>query len=97
MFLKREQGSEHVSSTVETCMKEHMITTEQAHVKLKAIIEEAWMDIAMEYLEHKHPILLLEKATDLARTMDFMYKHEDAYTLSYSLKNTLDSLFVNFV
>uniref|UniRef100_A0ACD5UE79 Uncharacterized protein n=1 Tax=Avena sativa TaxID=4498 RepID=A0ACD5UE79_AVESA len=94
---EREQGSEHVSSTVETCMKEHGITTEQAHVKLKAIIEEAWMDITMEYLEHKHPILLLEKAIDLARTMDFMYKHEDAYTLSYSLKSTLESLFVNFV
>jgi hypothetical protein len=78
-------------------MKEHGITIKEANVKLKAIIEEAWMDIVKECLKQKHPFTLLEKAADLARTMDFMYKREDAYTLSYSLKDTLDSLFVNFV
>ncbi|CAM0902790.1 unnamed protein product [Alopecurus aequalis] len=47
---EREQGSDHVASTVQTCMKEHGITTEQANVKLKEIIEDAWMDIVTEYL-----------------------------------------------
>lgn len=68
-----------------------------ANEKLKVIIEEAWMDIVDECLHTKQPMALLEKATDLARTMDFMYKREDAYTLPYSLKETLTLLYVNYV
>uniref|UniRef100_A0A8I6YYP9 Terpene synthase n=1 Tax=Hordeum vulgare subsp. vulgare TaxID=112509 RepID=A0A8I6YYP9_HORVV len=94
---EREQLSEHVASTVQTCTKEHGITVVEANEKLKVIIEEAWMDIVHECLHKEHPMELLEKVTDLARTMDFMYKREDAYTLSFSLKETLTSLYVNFI
>jgi len=51
---------------------------------LKVIIEEAWMDIVEECIEHKRPMALLEVAVNVARTMDFMYKSEDAFTLSFS-------------
>ncbi|XP_020192141.1 (E)-beta-caryophyllene synthase-like [Aegilops tauschii subsp. strangulata] len=94
---EREQLSEHVASTVQTCTKEHGIMVVEANEKLKVIIEEAWMDIVHECLHREYPMTLLEKATDLARTMDFMYKREDAYTLSFSLKDTLTSLYVNFI
>ncbi|XP_048560268.1 (E)-beta-caryophyllene synthase-like [Triticum urartu] len=94
---EREQISQHVTSTVQTCTKEHGITVAEANEKLKVIIEEAWMDIVRECLHKRQPMVLLEKATDLARTMDFMYKHEDAFTLPSSLKETLTSLYVNYI
>ncbi|CAO2186890.1 unnamed protein product [Urochloa humidicola] len=94
---EREQASEHVASTVQTCMKQYGITVEEANKKLKVIIEKAWMDIVHECLDRRHPMELLEKTVDLGRTMDFMYKHEDAYTLSFRLKHIIASMYVNFV
>nr|CAB3479911.1 unnamed protein product [Digitaria exilis] len=94
---KREQASVHVVSTVQTCMKQYGLTAEQAKQKLTAMIEEAWMDIIEDYLNQKRPMELLEKAVDVARTMDFFYKYDDAYTLPLSLKDTLTSMYVNSV
>lgn len=78
-------------------MKEYGFTVAQANKKLGETVEEAWMDIVQECLDQKHPMAVLEKAVNLARTMDFIYKREDAYTLSYSLKDIMTSLYVNFV
>ncbi|KAK3122686.1 hypothetical protein QOZ80_8AG0616810 [Eleusine coracana subsp. coracana] len=90
---EREQGSsEHVASTVQACMKQYGVTVDEANEKLRVIIEEAWMNIVEEYLDQKYPIALLEKAVNVAQTMDFMYKHEDAYTLSFSLKDVIASI-----
>ncbi|RLM62196.1 (E)-beta-farnesene synthase-like [Panicum miliaceum] len=87
---EREQASAHVASTVQTCMKQYGVTAEQANEKLRAVIEEAWMDIVQECLDQKQrPMELLEKAVDVARTMDFFYKRDDAYTLPLILKDTL--------
>lgn len=84
-------------STVQTCMKQYGVTREEANDKLRVIIEEAWMDILEEYLDQKHPMTLLEKAVNVAQTMDFMYKREDAYTFSFSLKDVIASMYVNSV
>ncbi|CAL5008603.1 unnamed protein product [Urochloa decumbens] len=92
---EREQASEHVVSTVQACMKQYGVTVEEANEKLRVIIEEAWMDIIEEFLERKRPMILLEIAVDLARTMDFMYKREDAFTLSFGLKEVIASMYVN--
>jgi len=94
---KREQASEHVVSTVQTCMKQYGVTAEEASDVLRGVMEDAWMDIVEECLDQKHPMALLEKAVNVARTMDFMYKREDAYTLSNSLKNVVTSMYVNSV
>ncbi|KAL6643118.1 hypothetical protein ACP70R_021299 [Stipagrostis hirtigluma subsp. patula] len=94
---EREQASEHVVSTVQTCIKQYMVTVEQANEKLRTIIEETWMDIIQECLDQKQPMEVLHKTVHLARTTDFLYKREDAYTLSFSLKGVLTSLYVNFV
>ncbi|KAF8669893.1 hypothetical protein HU200_051073 [Digitaria exilis] len=77
--------------------KQYGLTAEQAKQKLTAMIEEAWMDIIEDYLNQKRPMELLEKAVDVARTMDFFYKYDDAYTLPLSLKDTLTSMYVNSV
>ncbi|WVZ86203.1 hypothetical protein U9M48_033025 [Paspalum notatum var. saurae] len=92
---EREQTSDHVVSTVQTCMKEYGFTVAQANKKLGEIVEEAWMDMVQECLDQKHAMTLLERAVNLARTMDFLYKREDAYTLSHSIKGIMTSLYVN--
>ncbi|KAF8712833.1 hypothetical protein HU200_028606 [Digitaria exilis] len=97
MSHEREQASIHVVSTVQTCMKQYGVTAEQAKQKLSVTIEEAWMDIVEDYLDQKHPMELLEKSVDVARTMDFFYKYDDAYTLPLSLKDTLTSMYVDSV
>lgn len=63
-------------STVQARMRQYGVTVEEANKKLRAIIEEAWMDIIEECLDQKRPMMLLETAVNLARTMDFMYKRE---------------------
>ncbi|TKW05095.1 hypothetical protein SEVIR_7G154203v4 [Setaria viridis] len=94
---EREQASDHVASTVQTCMKEYGFTVSQANKKIREIVEEAWMDMVQECLEQKHPMAVLEKVVNIARTMDFVYKREDAYTLPHILKDVMTSLYVNFV
>nr|QJA42391.1 terpene synthase TPS20 [Setaria viridis] len=94
---EREQASIHVVSTVQTCMKQYGVTAEQAKEKLRVIIEEAWMDIVQEYHDQKRPMELLEKSVDVARTIDFFYKHDDAYTSPLSLKDTITLMYVNSV
>lgn len=86
-----------MASTVQTCVKQYGVTVEEAYEKLGVIIEEAWMDIVEECLAWKHPAVLMETVVNLARTMDFMYKGEDAYTLSFVLKSVITSIYVNSV
>lgn len=97
MSHKREEASKNMVSTVQACAKEYGITIEQATEKLRELIEEAWMDITEECLRQQQPIVLLERAVNLARTMDFLYKEVDGYTESQSIKDTLDSLYVNLI
>ncbi|KAF8669895.1 hypothetical protein HU200_051075 [Digitaria exilis] len=78
-------------------MKQYGVTAEQAKEKLRVTIEETWMDIVEDYLDQKRPMELLEKSVDLARTIDFFYKYDDAYTLPLSLKDTLTSMYVDSV
>ncbi|CAL4996527.1 unnamed protein product [Urochloa decumbens] len=97
MSHKREEASKNMVSTVQACAKEHGIAIEQATEKLRELIEEAWMDITEECLRQPQPMALLSRAVNLARTMEFLYKDVDGYTESYSIKGTLDSLYVNLV
>ena len=87
--------SKHVASTVQTCMKEYGITVEEANEKLRELIDEAWMEIVQGCLDKTQPMELLEKAVNVARVMDNMYKCDDAYTHPYSVKDTITSMYVN--
>ncbi|CAN6203433.1 unnamed protein product [Urochloa humidicola] len=97
MSHEREQVSKHVASTVQTCMKEYGITVDQANGKLRELIDEAWMDIVQGCLVRTHPMELLEKAVNVARAMDNIYKRDDAYTHPHSLKETITLVYVNSV
>ncbi|AQK40889.1 terpene synthase23 [Zea mays] len=98
MSYKREASNNTMVSTVQTCAKEYGTTTvEQAIEKIRELIEEAWMDITHECLRQPQPKALLERAVNLARTMDFLYKDADGYTDSRSIKGILDSLYVHLI
>ncbi|KAF8728668.1 hypothetical protein HU200_017939 [Digitaria exilis] len=97
MSHEREQASEHVVSTVQTCMKEHGFTAEQAREELGALIDRSWMDIVEECLDARRPMELLEKVVNLARGMDHMYKRDDAYTFPIGLKDVITSVLVDSV
>ncbi|PWZ45177.1 Beta-sesquiphellandrene synthase [Zea mays] len=98
MSYKREASNNTMVSTVQTCAKEYGTTTvEQAIEKIRELIEEAWMDITHECLRQPQPMALLERAVNLARTMDFLYKDVDGYTDSRSIKGILDSLYVDII
>ena len=71
------------------------MTVHQAYEKLRALIDEAWMDIVQGCLGQPYPMEILEKVVNIARTMDKMYKRDDAYTDPYSLKDTITSMYVN--
>ncbi|KAG2632747.1 hypothetical protein PVAP13_2NG123018 [Panicum virgatum] len=96
MSHEREQVSKYVASTVQTCM-EYGITVEEANEKLRELIDEAWMEIVQGCLDKTQPMELLEKAVNVARVMDNMYKCDDAYTYPYSVKDTITSMYVNSV
>ncbi|PWZ44290.1 (E)-beta-farnesene synthase [Zea mays] len=92
---EREQASsDHVASTVQTCMKQYNVTIKEANEKLRAVIEEAWMDIVQDSLEQERPRALLDIAINVARVADFMYKREDAYTLSFVIKDIIASMYI---
>ncbi|KAF8721047.1 hypothetical protein HU200_023461 [Digitaria exilis] len=84
-------------STVQTCMKEHGFTAEQAREELGALVDGSWMDIVEECLDARRPMELLEKVVNLARGMDHMYKREDAYTFPIGLKDAITSVLVDSV
>ena len=76
-------------------MKEYGMMVHQAYEKLGDLIDEAWMEIVQGCLDKAQPMELLEKAVNVARVMDNMYKRDDAYTHPYSLKDTITSMYVN--
>ncbi|CAO2176077.1 unnamed protein product [Urochloa humidicola] len=97
MSHEREQASDHMASTVQTCMTQYGVTVEEAIEKLRVIVEEAWMDVVEDFLDQKYPMELLKKGISTGQSIDFIYKREDSFTLPYNLKDTLTSLYVKFV
>lgn len=70
-------------------MKEYGVRKEEAHTKIRNIIENYWKDLNEEYFKVDVTIIprvLLMPIINLTRVSEFMYKDEDAYTFS---KNNL--------
>ena len=89
----------HVASTIESCVKEHKVPLEVARVKIQEMIDETWKDFNEEWFNTNNhvPKELLERIFNLTRTMEFMYKQDDAYTNSHVIKDTISKLFVEHV
>nr|QLR06791.1 terpene synthase clade-III-ancestor [synthetic construct] len=93
---EREQMIPHVASTIESYMKEHNVSIEVAREKIQELIEESWKDFNGEWLnpDNDQPRELLERIFNLTRTMEYMYKQDDAFTNCHNIKDTIHSLFV---
>ena len=78
-------------------MKQYGVTVEEAIEKLKFTCEEAWMDIVQGCLDQEYPMAILNKVVSVGRSLDFIYKREDSYTLPSNLKDTITSLYTKLV
>uniref|UniRef100_J3LDB9 Terpene synthase metal-binding domain-containing protein n=1 Tax=Oryza brachyantha TaxID=4533 RepID=J3LDB9_ORYBR len=96
-LLQRERLTSHVASTIDSCMKEHSIAIEIAREKIHVLIEESWKDFNDEWLDSSNtqPMQLMERIFNLTRTMEFIYKKDDAYTNGHTIKDNIHSLFVD--
>ncbi|KAM3346960.1 hypothetical protein ACQJBY_021133 [Aegilops geniculata] len=91
---KREQAGGHCASTIQSYMKEHGTTNDDACEKIKVLIENSWKDMLHHYLTlTDQPMIVPQMILNLSRTVDNMYKHTDAYTNSEILKDTIRMLF----
>uniref|UniRef100_N1QYN6 (+)-delta-cadinene synthase isozyme C2 n=1 Tax=Aegilops tauschii TaxID=37682 RepID=N1QYN6_AEGTA len=90
----REQAGGHCASTIQSYMKEHGTTNDDACEKIKELIENSWKDMLHHYLAlTDQPMVVPQMILNLSRTVDNMYKHTDAYTNSEILKDTIRMLF----
>ncbi|CAN4094300.1 unnamed protein product [Withania somnifera] len=79
-------------------MNEYDATKEEAHIKLRNIIEKSWKDLNEEYLKLRDvmPRILLMPIINLTRALEFLYKEEDAYTFSKNnLKDVISATLVD--
>ncbi|KAG5569797.1 hypothetical protein H5410_059563 [Solanum commersonii] len=96
---EEEQKRGDVVSGVECYMKEYGVTKEEAHTKIRKIIENYWKDLNAEYFKVDVAIIprvLLMPIINLTRVSEFIYKDGDAYTFSKNnLKDTISEILVD--
>ncbi|XP_055802420.1 terpene synthase 17-like [Solanum dulcamara] len=94
-----EQKRGDVASGVECYMNEYGVTKEEAHIKIRNIIENYWKDLNEEYFKMDEAIIprvLLMRIINLTRVVGFLYKDEDAYTFSKNnLKYVISDILVD--
>nr|4GAX_A Chain A, Amorpha-4,11-diene synthase [Artemisia annua] len=93
---KEEQERKHVSSSVESYMKEYNVSEEYAKNLLYKQVEDLWKDINREYLITKTiPRPLLVAVINLVHFLDVLYAAKDAFTaMGEEYKNLVKSLLV---
>nr|WIM34770.1 alpha-bisabolol synthase [Chrysanthemum indicum] len=93
---KEEQERKHVSSSVESYMKEYNVNEEYAQNLLHKHVEDLWKDINREYLITKTiPRPLLVAVINLAHFLDVLYAEKDNFTrMGDEYKHLVKSLLV---
>ncbi|PWZ44082.1 (S)-beta-macrocarpene synthase [Zea mays] len=92
---KREQREKHCVSTVQCYMKQHELTMDEACEQIKELTEDSWKFMIEQGLALKeYSIIVPRTVLEFARTVDYMYKEADKYTVSHTIKDMLTSLYV---
>nr|XP_043635533.1 beta-caryophyllene synthase-like [Erigeron canadensis] len=97
IFSQREEKErKHVTSSVESYMKEYNVTEEYVHDLFNKKVEEAWKDINRELLMCKDvPMPIIIRVINLTRVMDVLYKTKDSFTnVGEELINHIKSLLI---
>ncbi|XP_077233765.1 (-)-germacrene D synthase-like [Tasmannia lanceolata] len=93
---KFEQERAHVASTIDSYVKEHGATEQEACDKLREMIMIAWKGINQACLEFPVSPTLLMRIVNLAVVIEVLYQYEDGYTFSEGkTKERITSLFVD--
>ncbi|KAL6885621.1 hypothetical protein ACP4OV_010400 [Aristida adscensionis] len=93
---EREQLTPHVASTIDSYIKEHNVSFEEAREKIQELKEETWKDLNTGWLDpdNSQPKHIRERVFNLTRTMEFFYRHGENFTYCDNLKDTIYSLLV---
>ncbi|XP_021911507.1 (-)-germacrene D synthase-like [Carica papaya] len=80
----KEQERGHVTSAVESYMKEHDVTVQETYEEFEKQVVDAWKDINEQLLMPTPPVpmCLLKCILNYTRVIDELYKEEDAFTLN---------------
>ncbi|KAL5131211.1 (-)-germacrene D synthase [Glycine soja] len=92
-----EQERRHVASSIESYMKQHNTSRQDAINKLLEMVKSAWKDINEACLNPTEvPMNFLLRVVNLVRMIDVLYKDEDNYTNAGGLmKDYIKTLLVN--
>ncbi|KAH0709987.1 hypothetical protein KY284_011414 [Solanum tuberosum] len=98
---EEEQKRGDAASSIECYMKEYGVMKEEAHTKIRNIIQNYWKDLNEEYFKVDVaivPRVLLMPIINLTRVAEFMYKDEDAYTFSKNnLKDVISPMVIDHI
>ncbi|GLT49636.1 hypothetical protein SLA2020_231810 [Shorea laevis] len=91
-----EQKRGHVASAVECNMKQHGVSREETVESFRKEIATAWKVINEEWVKPTaFPMPLLARILNFARCTEVIYKNGDGFTMSYLLKDHVNSLLVD--
>ncbi|PHU07961.1 hypothetical protein BC332_24450 [Capsicum chinense] len=90
---EEEQKRGYVATAIECYMNEYNVTKEEAYMKIRNMIENYWKVLNEEYLKLTGviPRVLLMSIVNFTRTVEVLYKDEDAFT--FSKNNLKDVIF----
>lgn len=93
--MKDEKKKKDGPLSVDCYMNEHGVSKEKAIEETKKMCEDAWKDMNEDCFNPSVvPMFLLKYYVNLARTIEYLYTHEDYYTYSSGLKDDITSLFL---
>ncbi|PKA54864.1 Alpha-humulene synthase [Apostasia shenzhenica] len=89
-----EQKRNHFASTVQSYMKEHEVSVDQACNALFKIVDDEWKSLNQEFLNSisKYPRAILNKVVNYVRFLDTIYQRHDRYTHASLIKNCISML-----
>ncbi|KAM3382980.1 terpene synthase 17 isoform X1 [Capsicum galapagoense] len=95
---EEEQKRGDVATAIECYMNEYNVTKEEAYMKIRNMIENYWKVLNEEYLKLTGviPRVLLMSIVNFTRTVEVLYKDEDAFTFSKNnLKEVISGMLID--
>lgn len=84
-----------MATSVESYMKEHNVTGEEATAVISNLVEDAWKTINQARFERSSLVPAVNRVANLAMSIMFFYQgSEDAYTFNKLSMNIIKQLFV---